>query len=169
MTPAIVFGWLLERRRDTAKEGALSSIRDLIVALKAELKFAKTFRWRPQGPVMRFFREEAVGDYHSGGFDGEGELPIVVRGRIGRSLATGFVERPRRVGQDFAAQHLADQRLPAEHKRPLYAGDRHAQVAVRRLPPPEARRDDAALMDRTAYQADGSLRWITCRPSRSET
>jgi transcriptional regulator with XRE-family HTH domain len=82
------------------------------------LKVAKTFRWRPHGPVMQYFREHAVGDYFGGGFDGEGEMLMLVHGQIGRSLAALFNERLQRVAQDFAQQHLADQKLPPEHKRP---------------------------------------------------
>jgi transcriptional regulator with XRE-family HTH domain len=83
------------------------------------LKVAKTFRWRPNGPVMGFFREHVAADYFSGGFDGEGELLLMVHGQIGQSLAGGFVERLQRVGQDFAQQHLADQKLPDHQKRPF--------------------------------------------------
>ena len=81
------------------------------------LHVAKTFRWRPDGPVMRYFRDKVVGDYFSGGFDGEGELLMLVHGQIGRSLAALFNERLQRVAQDFAQQHLADQRLPPEQRR----------------------------------------------------
>jgi hypothetical protein len=82
------------------------------------LKVAKTFRWRPDGPVMHYFRQHVVADYYSGGFDGEGELLLLVHGQIGRSLAQQFNERLARVAQDFAQQHLADQRLAPEHKKP---------------------------------------------------
>jgi DNA-binding Xre family transcriptional regulator len=82
------------------------------------LKLDKTFRWRPNGPVMDYFREQVVTDYYSGGFDGEGEMLMLVHGQIGRSLAALFNERLARVAQDFAQQHLADQKLPPEQKRP---------------------------------------------------
>lgn len=82
------------------------------------LNVAKTFRWRTDGPVMQYFRSQVVGDYFSGGFDGEGEMLMLVHGQIGRSLAALFNERLQRVAQDFAQQHLADQRLPQEQKRP---------------------------------------------------
>jgi transcriptional regulator with XRE-family HTH domain len=81
------------------------------------LKVAKGFRWRPDGPVMRYFREHVVDDYYAGGFDGEGEMLMLVHGQISPSLARGFTERLARIGQDFAAQHLADQRLPPEARR----------------------------------------------------
>ena len=43
---------------------------------------------------------------------------MLVHGQISRSLATLFNERLARVAQDFAAQHLADQKLAADQKRP---------------------------------------------------
>ncbi|MEO6854973.1 MAG: helix-turn-helix transcriptional regulator [Rhodoferax sp.] len=78
------------------------------------LKLAKAFRWRPHGPVMQFFREDVVLDYYSGGFDGPGEGLLLVHGSVSRSLAPLFLERLQRVAQDFAQQHLADQKLPEE-------------------------------------------------------
>lgn len=81
------------------------------------LKVAKTFRWRPHGPVMQYFREQVVGDYFGGGFDEEGEMLMLVHGQIGRSLAALFNERLQRVAQDFAQQHQADQKLPPDQRR----------------------------------------------------
>ena len=82
------------------------------------LKVAKGFRWRPNGPVMQYFRKHVADDYYSGGFDAEGETLMLVHGQISAAQAANFVERLQRVGQDFAQQHLADQRLAPEHKRP---------------------------------------------------
>jgi transcriptional regulator with XRE-family HTH domain len=106
------------------------------------LKVAKGFRWRAHGPVMSYFREHVADDYFSGGFDGEGEMLMLVHGQIGRSLATTFVERLQRVGQDFAQQHLADQRLAADQKRPytLVVGMRSWLFAAFR----DLKRDTAA-------------------------
>ncbi len=75
------------------------------------LKLAKTFRWRPHGPVMDFFREHVVLDYYRGGFDGPAEGLLLVHGQISRSLAPTFLERLQRVAQDFAQQHQTDQKL----------------------------------------------------------
>lgn len=83
------------------------------------LKLAKTFRWRPHGPVMEYFREHALLDYFGGGFDAPGEGLLLVHGSISRSLAPSFMERMQRVAQDFAQQHLADQKLK-EHDRGGY-------------------------------------------------
>ncbi len=75
------------------------------------LKLAKTFRWRPHGAVMEYFRDNALLDYFSGGFDGNGEGLLLVHGSISRGLAPSFIERLQRVAQDFAQQHLADQKV----------------------------------------------------------
>jgi DNA-binding Xre family transcriptional regulator len=75
------------------------------------LKLAKTFRWRPHGPVMNYFREHALLDYFSGGFDGPGEGVLLVHGSVSRALAPSFLERMQKVAQDFAQQHQADQKL----------------------------------------------------------
>jgi transcriptional regulator with XRE-family HTH domain len=83
------------------------------------LKLAKTFRWRPHGPVMDYFRNHALHDYFSGSFDGHGEGLVLAHGSISRSLAPSFVERMQRLAQDFSQQHLADQRL-AEKERAGY-------------------------------------------------
>lgn len=77
------------------------------------LKLAKTFRWRPHGPVMNYFREHALLDFFAGGFDGAGEGVMLVHGSISRALAPAFLERLQRVAQDFAQQHQTDQKLAA--------------------------------------------------------
>lgn len=83
------------------------------------LKLAKTFRWRPHGPVMNYFRDHALLDYFAGGFDGGGEGLMLVHGAISRALAPVFLERLQRVAQDFAQQHQTDQKL-AEKEREGY-------------------------------------------------
>ena len=80
------------------------------------LKIDKTFRWRPDGPVMQYFRQQAVGDYFAGDFGGDGELLMLVHGQISTPQAALFNERLQRLAQDFAQQHLADQKLPAAER-----------------------------------------------------
>jgi transcriptional regulator with XRE-family HTH domain len=80
------------------------------------LKLAKTFRWRPHGPVMNYFRDHALLDYFAGGFDAEGEGVMLVHGSVSRALAPVFLERLQRVAQDFAQQHQTDQKLAAKER-----------------------------------------------------
>lgn len=82
-----------------------------------KLKLAKTFRWRAQGPVMQFFREQVLSDYFASGFDGDGELLMLVHGQLSHGQARELSERLQRVAEDFARQHLLDQKLPEAEKR----------------------------------------------------
>lgn len=119
--------WTLEQITSTYRLTEAECIRHLaqldrigIIELRPlnryRLKLAKTFRWRPHGPVMQFFREDGVLDYYGGSFDGPGEGLLLVHGSIARALAPAFVERLQRVAQDFAQQHLADQKLPESER-----------------------------------------------------
>lgn len=81
------------------------------------LQVAKTFRWRPHGPVMQFFRESVMQDFFNGGFDGDGEMMMLVHGQLSPGMARELRDRLQRVAEDFARQHLLDQKLPEDEKR----------------------------------------------------
>ncbi len=74
------------------------------------LKVGKSFRWRPNGPVMQYFREHVVLDYFGGSFAREDEGLQLVHGSISRADAPLFLERMQKIAADFAQQHLADQK-----------------------------------------------------------
>ncbi|MBS0468678.1 MAG: helix-turn-helix transcriptional regulator [Proteobacteria bacterium] len=127
MAICVLSQWTLEQVTGAYRLSEAEGIRYLaqldrigIIELRAgnryRLKLAKTFRWRAHGPVMHYFREHALLDYFGGGFDGAGEGLLLVHGSIARSLAPALVERLQRVAQDFAQQHLADQRLPEQDR-----------------------------------------------------
>jgi transcriptional regulator with XRE-family HTH domain len=81
------------------------------------LKVAKTFKWHSEGPLMKYFREAVLPDYFRGSFARDGEAVHLVHGSISEAIAPNFVERLQRIGADFSAQHLADQKLKPEQKR----------------------------------------------------
>lgn len=119
--------WTLEQITSTYRLSEAEGIRYLaqldrigIIELRPgnryRLRLAKTFRWRAGGPVMAYFREHAVLDYFSSGFDQPGETMLMVHGNISRALAPSFVERIQRLAHDFSQQHLQDQRLQPEQR-----------------------------------------------------
>ncbi len=77
------------------------------------MKLAKTFRWRPDGPIMQFFRQHVLPDYFTGRFARDDETLLLVHGAIGHDAALTLREKLVRLAHDFAQQQLADQRLPA--------------------------------------------------------
>lgn len=119
--------WTLEQITSTYRMSEAEAIKCLthldrlgIIELRPlnryRLKLAKTFRWRPHGPVMSFFRDHALHDYFAGGFDREDESLVLVHGSISKAVAPLFVERLQRVAQDFVQQHQADQKLGEQHR-----------------------------------------------------
>ena len=151
--------WTLEQIIGTYQVGEAEAVKhltrldrlgviDLRPGNRYHLKIAKGFRWRPHGPVMQYFRGEVLDDYFAGGFDGESEMLMVVHGQIGRGLAHSFRERLARVGQDFAQQHIADQKLAPAHRRPytLVIGMRSwLMAAFRDMKRPDVAWPDAPL------------------------
>jgi DNA-binding Xre family transcriptional regulator len=123
----VLSGWSLEQMTTAYRLTEAEVIKHLaqldrigIIELKPlnryRLKVAKTFRWRPHGPVMQYFREHVVLDYFGGGFDGAGETLQLVHGSISRALAPSFAQQLQRVAQEFARQHQSDRKLKAAER-----------------------------------------------------
>jgi hypothetical protein len=83
------------------------------------LLVAKTFRFRAGGPLMAYFRQHVVADYFASDFDGPDELLLTVHGQVTPQAVGALRERLVRAAEDFAQQHLADQRLPADRRRAI--------------------------------------------------
>lgn len=76
------------------------------------LRLSKAFRWRANGPVMQYFREQVVLDYYSGKFDKDTECLQLVHGTVSPASARRFRERLERLAFEFASQHAIDRKLP---------------------------------------------------------
>jgi transcriptional regulator with XRE-family HTH domain len=98
------------------------------------LKVAKGFRWRPNGPVMQYFRAEVVQDYYAGGFDAAGAR--LHRQEPGRGLRRAPAAH--RAGLRAAAPGRPAAAGVATHA--LHAGGGNAVLAVRGVQGPEAAR-----------------------------
>lgn len=83
------------------------------------LRLRQGFRWRPEGPVMHYFRSHVISEYYAGGFDGENDQLLLVHGSIGHDLAASFNDRLQRIAQDFVRLHRLDQRQERLPRRPF--------------------------------------------------
>lgn len=70
-----------------------------------KLRVDKTFRWRPNGPAMQWFREHALTDFFDDGFGNDDELFQVVYGNLPPAAVVAFNERLKRLAAEFAAEH----------------------------------------------------------------
>ena len=92
----------LDRRR-IIELGPGNRIRPLI---------SRTFSWRPDGPIQRYFRERVESEYLSCKFDRPDELFLFVSGMLSRRSTAEVITRMRHVVGDFAELHAADRSLP---------------------------------------------------------
>lgn len=81
------------------------------------LLVARTFRWRPNGPIQRSFREHAA-EYFNSAFDGPDEFMVLLNARLSKAHAALVIERLQRLAKDVSEQHLDDARLPTSQRRP---------------------------------------------------
>ncbi len=82
------------------------------------LLVARTFRWRPGGPIQQYFKRHAAA-YFDSAFDGPDEFMVLLNGRLSRAHAAALVDRLQRVARDFSEQHVDDARLPPAQRRSL--------------------------------------------------
>ena len=75
------------------------------------LLIARTFRWLPNGPIQRYFKEHA-GAYFDSAFDGPGEFMVLLNVRLSRAHAATLIDRLARLAKDVSEQHADDARLP---------------------------------------------------------
>jgi hypothetical protein len=82
------------------------------------LLVARTFRWIPDGPIMRWTRARAV-EYFDHAFDGAGETLRVINVRISAESRASLLARLEQLGFEYEEQHNADAWLPADQRYPL--------------------------------------------------
>jgi hypothetical protein len=75
------------------------------------LRVSNAFRWLPDGPVQRYFRENVVGDYFNGCFDGPGEALMCLPARLSLASAGELVEKVHQLAGELARLHRNDRRL----------------------------------------------------------
>jgi DNA-binding Xre family transcriptional regulator len=80
------------------------------------LRVSNAFRWLPDGPVQRFFREHVVGDYFDGRFDGAGEALMCLPARLSLASAGELVEKIHQLAGELARMHRNARRLPSQER-----------------------------------------------------
>lgn len=85
---------------------------------RIRLLVSRAFAWIPDGPIMRYFKSQAL-DFFDHAFDGPGELMRTVNVRISREARAAMVSRLEQIVSEYSEQHNADSRLPLEERPPL--------------------------------------------------
>lgn len=75
---------------------------------------SRTFSWLPDGPIQRFFNEQAHTEFFRSRFDRPDEFMLVVNGILSKASRAQVIERLKRVAREFSDLHSDDARLPPE-------------------------------------------------------
>jgi transcriptional regulator with XRE-family HTH domain len=89
---------------------------DLQPGNRVRLLVSRTFSWLPDGPIQRFFNDQAHNEFFRSRFDRTDEFMLVVNGMLSRQSSAAVVERLRKVAREFSALHGEDMRLPLEQR-----------------------------------------------------
>ena len=117
---------------------------------RIKLLVSRNFSWLPDGPIQRFFNQQAHGEYFRSRFDRPDEFMVVVNGMLSRNSSAAVVTRLKRLAREFSDLHGDDVKLPLGERSAmsLLVAIRHWELAAfaelrRRKPPPyRVHRDD---------------------------
>ena len=79
---------------------------------------SKTFKWLPDGPIMRWAKAHAA-DYFDYSFNGPGETLRVINVRLSASSRLELLTRLEQLALEYAEQHNEDAWLPMTERYPL--------------------------------------------------
>jgi DNA-binding Xre family transcriptional regulator len=82
------------------------------------LLVARTFQWIPDGPIMRWTKQQA-GDYFNYPFMQPGEMMRIVNVRVSKEARVSLIARMEQLAQEYADQHNADAWLPLEQRETI--------------------------------------------------
>lgn len=83
---------------------------------RIRLLVSRNFSWLPDGPIQRFFNQQAHNEYFRHRFDRPEEFMVVVNGMLSRRSAAAIVTRLRRIAREFSELHSDDVKLPLEER-----------------------------------------------------
>jgi transcriptional regulator with XRE-family HTH domain len=109
---------------------------------RVKLLVSRTFAWLPDGPIQRFFNNQAHNEFFRSRFNRPDEFMLVVNGMLSSASSSDIVQRLKRITREFSDLHNDDSRLPLGERAPmtLLVAVRHWQLQafaeLRRGPPP---------------------------------
>jgi DNA-binding Xre family transcriptional regulator len=96
---------------------------------RIRLRISRTFKWIPNGPMMRFVKSQAA-NFFDHGFDAQGEIMRLISVRVSVDGQVALLRRIEQLAREYEEQHAADLRLPLEQRKLV-----SVLLAVRRWEP----------------------------------
>lgn len=90
------------------------------------------FSWLPDGPIQRFFKQQAHNEYFGSRFDRPDEFMVVVNGMLSRASSAAILTRLKRIAREFSELNNQDARLPLGERSAmsLLVAIRHWELAA---------------------------------------
>jgi len=125
-------------------------------------RISRTFSWRPDGPIQRYFHARVEAEFLGSRFDRRDELFLFVSGMLSRRSSAELIARLKDLARDFAELHRDDVALPL--------GERHGAsllLATRAWEPRAFR--DLRRANRPPAPAGGALQpaFVPSPPARA--
>jgi len=133
---------------------------------RIKLLVSRNFSWLPDGPIQRFFNQQAHNEYFRSRFDRPDELMMLVTGMVSKGSRAAIIERLKRVAREFSEMHTDDVRLPLTERSgmSLLVAIRHWELQafseLRRRKPPQSRVHSA----QQPVGPGGRTRLLTAKP-----
>jgi hypothetical protein len=105
---------------------------ELLPGNRVKLLVSRTFAWLPDGPIQRFFNNQAHNEFFRSRFNRGDEFMLVVNGMLSKTSSAEVVNRLKRITREFSDLHNDDSRLPLGERSPmtLLVAMRHWQLAA---------------------------------------
>jgi hypothetical protein len=105
---------------------------ELLPGNRIKLLVSRTFAWLPDGPIQRFFNNQAHNEFFRSRFNRPDEFMLVVNGMLSKSSSADMVGRLKRITREFSDLHNDDSRLPLGERSAmtLLVAVRHWQLAA---------------------------------------
>lgn len=90
---------------------------ELMPGNRIKLLVSRTFAWLPDGPIQRFFRQQAHHEFFASEFRGTNEFMLVVNGMLSKKSGAEMVLRLKRIAREFSDAHNEEVTLPLPERR----------------------------------------------------
>jgi transcriptional regulator with XRE-family HTH domain len=85
---------------------------------QVKLLVARTFSWRPDGPIHQYFKSSAQSEYFRSRFDAPDEILLLINGMLSHTSVHTMLARLKRLANEFSQMHIDDALLPLGERRP---------------------------------------------------
>jgi hypothetical protein len=89
---------------------------ELLPGNRIKLQVAPDFHWRPDGPILRFFKENVEREFFNSRFDSDTEKLLVLNGTLSKSAINQYQKRMQKLANEFVEFSRQEEGLPLDQR-----------------------------------------------------